>query len=96
MRSRISVAALRVKRQRQDLGGIDAGFQEVDVALDQNPCLAGAGRRLERDVDTRTPPHECGRRESRASIRDSTVSGSASNGRRTSIGIDVVLPADRR
>src|SRR5262245_51799063 len=33
---------------------------------------------------------------SRASMRDSTVSGSASNGSQTSLGIDVVLATDRR
>ena len=35
---------------REDVLGLDAGAQQVDVALDQHARLAGAGRRLEHDV----------------------------------------------
>ena len=38
------------ERDRQDVGGIDASRQQVDVARDQHAGLAGAGRRLEHDV----------------------------------------------
>ena len=50
MRWRISAAALRVNVIARMLSGIDAGEQQVDVALDQHPRLAGAGRRFEHDV----------------------------------------------
>ena len=51
MRSRISAAALRVKVIARMFDGIDAGAQQVDVAVDEHARLAGAGRRFERDVE---------------------------------------------
>ena len=38
---------------RQDVRRIDAGPQQVDVAIDEHARLAGAGRGLERDVEAR-------------------------------------------
>ena len=35
---------------REDVVGLDAGAQQVDVALDEHARLAGAGRRFEHDV----------------------------------------------
>ena len=55
MRSRISAAALRVKVMREDVRRIDAGAQQVDVAIDEHARLAGAGRCLERDVEAADP-----------------------------------------
>ena len=38
---------------REDVRRVDAGTQQVDVAVDQHARLAGARRRLERDVEPR-------------------------------------------
>ena len=38
------------KGDREDVIGVDAGAQQVDVALDEHTGLAGPGRRLEHDV----------------------------------------------
>ena len=50
MRWRISAAALRVNVIARMLSGSTPAQQQVDVALDQHPRLAGAGRRFEHDV----------------------------------------------
>jgi hypothetical protein len=39
------------ERHRQDVGGIDTGTQQVDVAIDQHSRLAGTGRRLQGDIE---------------------------------------------
>ena len=41
------------ERDGEDMVGIDAGAQQIDVAIDQDTRLAGAGRRLEHDVSAR-------------------------------------------
>jgi hypothetical protein len=66
------------KRQREDLTRIDAGLQQVDVAVDQDPRLSlfpadASSATLNRGSTARSRPAR-----SRASIRDSTVSGSGS------------------
>ena len=38
------------ERDREDVCGIDAAAQEIEVAIDEHVRLAGAGRRLEHDV----------------------------------------------
>ena len=43
IRSRISVAALRVNVIARMFDGIDAGAQEIDVAIDEHARLPRAG-----------------------------------------------------
>ena len=54
----------RLARERdgEDVRRIDAGAQQVDVAIDEHARLAGAGRRLERDVEARDRRRARGRR----------------------------------
>jgi len=70
------------ERERKNLGWIDALTQQVHVAIDEDARLARPCRRLARPS------------RSRASMRDSAVTGSSSNGSRPSI-MHVVLPAYR-
>ena len=94
--------------QREDLSGIDAGAQQVDVAIDENPRLAGAGRCLERDVEpgihgpfasgtvAGVDPRldGLGRLPRRSCALARGEGGSSSNGSRKLVTVHVVLPAD--
>ena len=54
------------ERDREDVIGIDAGAQQIHVALDEHTRLARAGRRLEHDVarrDRRRDPAPSGRQD---------------------------------
>ena len=97
------------ERDREDVVGLDAGAQQVDVALDEHARLAGAGRRFEHDVLRRIDARMRGRRvgqqrcgssrtESRIATcgRPSCIRSSSSNGSVGSDVADVVLPAHGR
>ena len=63
------------ERDREDVIRLDAGAQQVDVALDEHARLAGAGRRLEDDVLRRIDGVGAGRpdragRDQRPAARD--------------------------
>ena len=85
------------ERDRENVVGIDAGAQQIDVAIDQDARLAGAGRRLEHDVLGRDRRRTRARRDGRWPLELETLAlhdlSSSSNGSLGSDVTNVVLPA---